>query len=291
RQMCIRDRSAPASDPMLGATADQIGIQRGVEDQLTAKVQSLLETVLGPGKAVVRIAAEMDFQKAERTIESYDAENPVVRSEERSEETSADGGRSESSTTNYEISKTIEHVSVPTGTIRRLTASVFVDGTYRALPKGQKEYLPRSAEEMQKFENIIKTALGFTAGRGDLLTVENIAFDTSVLEQERKEMEKADRFQLVSQLGGKLLTGVVVAGLFLFLLRAFRRMRTVEISGTPSAAGRHLDLTVGGETIALPEKLENPRSVQVQKRLQELSRSSPDNLAKLIRVWLREEEA
>lgn len=283
--------SAPASDPVLGATADQIGIQRGVEEQLTAKVQSLLETVLGPGKSVVRISAEMDFQHAERTTESYDAENPVVRSEERSEETSSDGSRSESSTTNYEISHTVERVTVPTGTISRLTASVFIDGTYRPLPKGEREYIPRSAEEMQKFQSIIQTALGFSTERGDLLTVENIAFDTSVLEQEKKEMEKADRFQLVTQLGGKVLTGAVLVGLFLLLLRAFRRMRTVEVGGAPVAAGRHLDLTIGGETVALPEKLENPRSMQVQKRLQELSRTSPDNLAKLIRVWLREEES
>ena len=68
-------------------TADQITIQRGLEEQLTGKVQSLLEAVLGPGKSVVRISAEMDFRVAERTVESYDAENPVVRSEETRNET------------------------------------------------------------------------------------------------------------------------------------------------------------------------------------------------------------
>lgn len=286
--------SSPANDPYLGATADQIAIQRGVEEQLTGKVQSLLEAVLGPGKAVVRIAAEMDFRQAERTTESFDAENPVIRSEERSEETGADGSRSESATTNYEISKTVERVSVPTGTIQRLTASVFVDGSYKVLPKGAREYLPRSPEELQKFEKIIRDAVGFNPERGDRITVENVAFDTSVLDQERKEMEKADRLQMVTQLGGKLLTGAVLLALFLGLLRLVRRARWSAPAGAmPSVVGRSVNVQLGGTAeeapVMLPERLENPKSAQIQKRIQELSRVSPDQLAKLIRVWLREE--
>lgn len=286
--------SSPSTDPYLGATADQIALQRGVEEQLTAKVQSLLEAVLGPGKAVVRISTEMDFRQAERTTESFDAENPVIRSEERQEETGSDGSRSESSTTNYEISKTIERVSIPTGTIQRLTASIFVDGTYKTLPKGQKEYLPRSPEELQKFDKIIRDAIGFNAERGDRITVENVAFDNSILDQERKEMEKADRLQLITQLGGKVITAAVLLGLFLGLLRMLRRARFAAPAG-PSAAlpGRAVNVQVGGEAeevpALLPERLENPKSAQIQKRIQELSRVSPDQLAKLIRVWLREE--
>ena len=49
------------------------------------------------------------------------------------------------------ISLIVERIVAPTGKVHRLTASVFVDGTYRLLPKGEKEYVPRSPEEMQKF--------------------------------------------------------------------------------------------------------------------------------------------
>jgi flagellar M-ring protein FliF len=278
--------SRPASDPALGATTDQIGITHSVEEQLTNKVQSLLEAVLGPGKSAVRISADMDFQKAEKTVESYDSENPVVRSEETHNQTSADGGKNESSTTNYEISKTIERIVTPTGNIRRLTASVFVDGTYRPLPKGEKEYVPRAPEEMQKFENIIKTALGFDATRGDQLTVENISFDTSMLDQEKKEMEKSNRMNLITQVGGKLLTGLILGLLVLFLVKALGRLKsaTPMVEGTP-----RLEVKPEEQIPVLPPVLpDNIRSMQIQNRVQGLAKESPENLARLIRVWMRE---
>jgi flagellar M-ring protein FliF len=278
--------SSPQTDSSIGATSDQIGIQRGVEDQLSNKVQSLLETVLGPGKSVVRISAEMDFRVAERTIENYDAENPVVRSEETRNETSADGGKTEASTTNYEISRTLETVRVPSGTIKRLTASVFVDGTYRPLPKGEKEYVGRTPEEMQKFDAIIRNALGFDATRGDQLTVENIAFDTSVLDQEKKEMEKSDRMRLIVQLLSKVLVGGLVLFLFLSLVKAAKKMQATSSHGHSTHT---FERTVADDLPALPEAVENPRSVQVQRRVQELSRTSPDTLGRLLRSWLHDE--
>ncbi len=280
--------SRPSSDPLLGATADQISLTRAMEDQLTTKVQTLLDPVLGPGKSVVRIAAEMDFQRSDRTVESYDAENPVVRSEEQSEEKKADGGSSTQTTTNYEISKTVEHVSVPTGTIKRLTASVFVDGTYKVPPKGEKQYVPRTPDEMKKLENIIQSALGFDARRGDQLTVENIAFDTSVLDQEKKEMEKSQKFEVITRLGGKLLTFGLLGFLLLFLLRALRRLKPA--AGGPGLPDRRVDFQVMDAVESLPSATPGAvRSVQVQKRVETLAKESPENLARLLLVWLREE--
>jgi flagellar M-ring protein FliF len=278
--------SRPSSDPRLGATSDQIGLTRGVEEQLTGKVQSQLEAVLGPGKSVVRIAAEMDYQKAERTVESYDADNPVIRSEQKQDETKSDGSRSESSTTNYEISKTVEHRIEPIGKIKRLTASVFVDGTYKALPKGQKEYVPRTPEEMQKFQNSIKTALGFDATRGDQLTVENIAFDNTSLEQERKEMEQSQRWNLLSALGGRLVTAAVLVVLLLMVMQGLKRMKPAV--GGP--AGQRVNLQVDAPLDFLPEgPKENSRSLLIQKKVQSLAQENPENLARLLRVWMREE--
>lgn len=281
--------SQPKGDQFLNATADQISIVRGFEEQLSEKVQTLLEAVLGPGKSVVRIAAEMDFQKAERTIESYDADNPVVRSEERSEGTDTEGGRSESSTTNYEISRTVERVVTPSGTVRRITASVFVDGVYRDLADGGAEYVPREPEEMRKFENIIRNALGFDAARGDQLTVENIAFDTSYLDRERREMEKTQRMQFMTDVGGKVATVVFILILLVLLMRSLKRMRLAPGPAARAETGRRVDLRSAEVLDEFPElPMDNPRAVQIQKKVQTLAQESPDSLARLIRMWVKE---
>lgn len=276
--------SQPRQDPLIGATSDQIALVHGLEEQLTGKVQTLLETVLGPGKSVVRIAAEMNFEKKESTTEQYDADNPVVRSEEKTNQTGSDGQRTESATTNYEISKKTEHVSSPTGVIKRLTASVFVDGSYKEAGKGQREYVPRSPEELKKYENIIRTAIGFDATRGDQLTVENVAFDTSLMDRERKEMEKSERMQLFMQLGGKLGSLVLVLALLLFLVRLMRRAPGVE------ARTGGVDVTVGGGPAGLLELGPPPNSeyALVQEKLVALSKEQPEDLSRLIRIWLRE---
>ncbi|MFN8548500.1 MAG: flagellar basal-body MS-ring/collar protein FliF [Candidatus Eisenbacteria bacterium] len=276
--------SQPRQDPLIGATSDQIALVHGLEEQLTGKVQTLLETVLGPGKSVVRIAAEMNFEKKESTTEQYDADNPVVRSEEKTNQTGSDGQRTESATTNYEISKKTEHVSSPTGVIKRLTASVFVDGSYKDAGKGQREYVPRSPEELKKYENIIRTAIGFDATRGDQLTVENVAFDTSLMDRERKEMEKSERMQLFMQLGGKLGSLLLVLALLLFLVRLMRRVPGVE---TRTSA---VDVTVGGGPAGLLElgPSANSEYALIQEKLVALSKEQPEDLSRLIRIWLRE---
>jgi flagellar M-ring protein FliF len=61
--------------------------------------------------------------------------------------------------------------------------AVLVDGTYQSnvKEKGQQEwtYVPRSAEELTKIENLVKSAVNFVADRGDKVEVVNIPFETA----------------------------------------------------------------------------------------------------------------
>jgi flagellar M-ring protein FliF len=69
------------------------------------------------------------------------------------------------------------------GEIKRISVAVLVDGTYETIQKSETEveynYLPRTAEEMQKLENICKSAVNFDAARGDKVEVVNIPFETT----------------------------------------------------------------------------------------------------------------
>ena len=139
-------------------TTSQVEMQRGVERDLEGRVQSMLDKVLGRNKSVVRVSTTLDFRQVEVTEETYDPESQVVRSENRSqekvtEETGVSGGvpgvrsnvpndgeviesskpkeaKRKNETLNYELNRKVSKIIEPTGSIKRLSVAVLVDGTY-----------------------------------------------------------------------------------------------------------------------------------------------------------------
>jgi flagellar M-ring protein FliF len=193
---------------------DHLEFQQRKERLLEKRVVSMLEQVVGKGNAIVRVACTLDFVQQEMTEEKYYPENQVVRSEQLSQELSskADAGpmgvpgmasninpgagaeaktsgpaafKRQDNTRNYEIGKRVSRQVMPVGKLENLSVAVIVDGKHETVTvgKGDKQreetkYSPRSAEEMQQLEKIVKRAVNFDAARGDKVEIENIAFNT-----------------------------------------------------------------------------------------------------------------
>ena len=68
-------------DPQLGLASSQMKLRKSVEDYYSNKVETMLSKVLGPGSAVVRVAAELDTENTVRTEERFDPEGQVLRTE------------------------------------------------------------------------------------------------------------------------------------------------------------------------------------------------------------------
>ena len=64
-------------------SSSQSEYQRNLEKDMGNQIQTLLENVVGHGKAVVRVKADLDFRVMERTEEIYDPESPVIRSTQK----------------------------------------------------------------------------------------------------------------------------------------------------------------------------------------------------------------
>jgi flagellar M-ring protein FliF len=58
-------------------SASQVEYKKNIEKDMAGQIQTLLENVVGPGKAAVRVSAELDFRVMEKTEELYDPESPV----------------------------------------------------------------------------------------------------------------------------------------------------------------------------------------------------------------------
>ena len=205
-----------STDPSGIATlsADQLEYQAQVERKLENRVLTMLEKALGANRAIVRVSCALNFKQHEMTEERFLPENQVIRSEQLFNETSRDADpipqgipgiqsnlpesspaqnqttagenttfAKKESTVNYEIGKLTSRTLDPVGGIERVSVAVMVDGTYRSNPieNGEAEwtYVPRSAEELSKIENLVKSAVNFVADRGDKVEVVNIPFETN----------------------------------------------------------------------------------------------------------------
>ena len=186
-------------------SVDMLGFQQEVERRLEMRAQTLLDKTMGRDKAMVRVSAALDFSKVEKTEELFDAEEPVIRSEQVNQEqsgspsatggipgvqsnlqgTSAIQGSDNSSsrtsrTTNYEISKTTSRIVNPIGTIQKLSVSILVaDKFIPATETTPANTSPRTAEELKSIETMVAAALGLVQDRGDQINVISMPFTDS----------------------------------------------------------------------------------------------------------------
>lgn len=177
------------------------------EQALEDKLVSTLEPVTGTGN--VRASVTLDYETAatDETAETYDPNQTVTLSMQRTEQTTGtqavaagvpgassnapnaqalpvypretvppQSAKTESGT--YGVSKTVRHLTQEPGRIRRLTAAVVVNDR-ELQPAGNNKpavWQPRSADELRNLTALAQAAVGFDAPRGDVVTVQDLAF-------------------------------------------------------------------------------------------------------------------
>lgn len=86
------------------------------------------------------------------------------------------GSVAKNATRNYELDKTITHTRLATGALRRLSVAVVVDDRRVAQSDGTAKAQSYSQEDINRFSDLVKQAVGFDSSRGDQVTVTNVAF-------------------------------------------------------------------------------------------------------------------
>ncbi len=174
----------------------------GLAETLRHRVERLLAARVGPGNAVVEVSVETVTRQETLRERVIDPESRVAIStdtEEREDASSAEGGgvtvasnlpegdagtegaASQASETrervNYEVSETERQVVEAPGAIRRLTVAVLVNGTVAPDRNGDPVFAPRPEEELAALEQLVASAVGFDAGRGDAITIKSMQFE------------------------------------------------------------------------------------------------------------------
>jgi len=224
---------------------DMLAYQQEVEHRLETRAQDLLDKTMGRDHAVVRVTAALDFSKVEKTEELFDADEPVIRSEQLNQESSGtqttggipgvqsnlDGNfqeeidsipqtNSTSKITNYEISKTISKIVNPIGSVINLSVSVLVADRVELDNQGNAvSTIPLTPEELKSIENMVGTAIGIVQERGDMINVLSMPFiDTDKALAETEQPAPHFIYQYIPFIKyGLILLGILL--IYLLLVR------------------------------------------------------------------------
>ncbi|HKJ69634.1 MAG TPA: flagellar basal-body MS-ring/collar protein FliF [bacterium] len=305
-------------------TSTQHAFQQKTEEYLAQKAQSMLDGVLGYGKSIVRVTADLSFERIEETREIYDPDNVIVRSEEIIENTNTTNpnpagainpnapannpnanlnpettSSQEHTITNYEFNRTVQSIINEVGNIKRLNIAVLVDGTYSADENGTRVYQPRDPQEIARLERIVKAAVGYNLDRGDQFEISNVQFDMSELEEQERQLADMEKRQFWQGLISKVLSAGLVIFFILLLRNVIKRSRVIigdiPFMGEGKQDGQGGEQLAEGEGDELPEwdielSEEVTERAQLQAAIKRFSEKEPEQVTNLLRTWLVDSE-
>jgi flagellar M-ring protein FliF len=311
-----------SSDPTTRMTTAMQETQRTYEKNVEERIQSLLDRIVGGGKSVARVTASFDFKQVERLEEKFDPESIAVRSEQRTEEKGSStsnsasnsagvpgvqtnlgkvapgggattgGGSKNDETLNYEVSRSTAKIIEPVGALSKLSVAVLVDGKYEA-PAAVKEgqaakakYAPRTPDELQKIETLVKSAVGFNAERGDQLSVQNIPFQDM---GESGAVETAAWWTnpFFISLAKNLMVGVGFLALILFVIRPL--LASLRLTKRPSLESFE-SIGMGGEALSSSERAMIDSQMADHQNLIEQAKKDPYQVAQILQNWVAEDK-
>ena len=287
----------------------QSNLEKEYEAKLEKAIVDLYEPVIGKGKVTAKVSVDLDFDSKTKTQTIVDP-NKVIVSQQTSKETNTNNGGTSSSspvdnnmsntisntngsttstkdsqTTNYEVGKTENKVISAPGEVKRLTASVMVDGKL-------------DAQTQQQLSDSIGNAIGLDKARGDQISVLGMNFDPAAKDQAQaeldamqKEIDSQNRMKLIKVVAVIAAIVLVLVGGLIFFLRKRRKNKVEEQEHL-------LDIVVGEDAIPHKEPISfapldfepNDENTHIQNEVRKYAKEKPDQVVDVVKSWLTESE-
>ncbi len=295
--------------------------KKRLERRLEKNVQSMLAKALGPEKVVVRIAVDLETGSVRQTDELYDPDKTAVVSERKIQQSGQDtqktpagvpgtasnvpattattAGTTANSTTskkdvttNYDVSKSMVDTEKPIFAIKKLSIGVLIDGKYQHSKDSNgteaRTFVPRTEAELDSYNRLIKSAVGFDEKRGDTISVISVPFETeeNVTQAVADTMTKKEMI-IYGLLG---LAGLILLTILLWLVkRLFKKApepipATANEAAAPSEVAEELKAAHEREArVMVLEDNENYMDIM------DIIDENPQIIASLIGKWIKEE--
>jgi flagellar M-ring protein FliF len=308
------------NDSLTGLTSTQLTARRNLEQYLGKKAQDMLEKVLGPGQAIVRVSADINFDTITRTEEKYDPDGQVIRTQTKNDEnedssttasstgpagisanTATDTNTTQTaaspvnkttnrktlSTVEYSVGKSSSSTLQAAGGLKKLSAAV----TIATRSEGQgadRKSVPRLPEEIEKLRHIVESAIGIQTGaqntRGDQITLEELPFNDQFAAAVTRELDQQQKHQFLWDIARNAVYPSLAVGALLVLVILFKRTPVQEIPlGVP--VGRLVSNKMAGNGNGDWARGGQPGVVSVDV-LNRLVKENPANMTQAIRDWM-----
>lgn len=324
-------------DTTTAGSTELLDLKRKVEQDMEERIEAMLSKVVGKAKVIARVDATLNHKITTAIEESVDPEKTAVRSLQ-SEEESMDGSRTnpagipgsrsnlpgaedagqvgfkqdvkkEIKTTNYEVPKTVRNVKEAAGNLERISVAVLVDGFEQTITKddgsSEAKWVARSEEDIQKYESLVKNAIGFNANRGDTVKIENIKFMTEDFTEAERLLTSLERKKLLHALFKWALLGFSLALFFFIVVRPFMQWITDSFQDSvedmlPRTIEeleelQSVDNTLPGMTSALPvlEESIDPDKAEselLKDRIMSIMEQDQEKVSNAFSMWLVRKE-
>lgn len=304
----------PVDPQGLDATINikQVELTRKKQDEMQKALESLLEQVLGPNKAAVRVSLELSFDQKvvdKQTFEPVVDDKGILRSTQESNESfkgtnPQPGGppgttsnipgyvtgnansqstfEKKDATRNYEINETKEKTVVAPGGIKRISVGVLIDAS---ISKAQQDSVAKA----------VASAAGINPARGDAISVETVPFSTEIADKIKKEEQDMAQEQQRAQwtkIGAGAAVVLLIAGVGFWVLkrRQEEELEVLAMEGGMTAGDVDGD-SVSEQAINAIRELspeEKTRNAELDA-IETLSKAKPEEVAMLLKTWLAEE--
>ena len=305
-QVFITDQDGNVlSDETSKNSTDMESFKSNLEKQTAKKVSDVLEKIVGKGNVSVQVNADIDFNSAKSTIESYipvegKTEGVLVSSQTEVESyenpnlvpnSSAVNQRNlnyskQKTAMNYNVSKEVKQVIYAPGTIKRLSIAVAVNKIL-------------TSEEKDEVKELVLSAAGVDYARGDMISISGLQFEGARIDKVSSE-ELAKQYQqeqLIYMITSSVIPLIIVLVLGCFALAVLKGF--VSKMPTPKPVERKVQeeapkVIEEEEVNEVAPRIEfNKKEIQSQKEqtiteLNEAVMAAPEDAAKLLTSFIRE---
>ena len=305
-----------------GLSSRQLSVQREVETYMEQKADKLLNSLVGTGNARVQVAASINFDKVERTVQAVDPERQALATEQKAEVTPSNpsqGAGYSTTATSYENTKSVESFSGAIGNLKKLTVAVLVADkvTMPVLDSTVKTAAApiitvRTPEEIARIETLVRNALGVDSTRGDMISVVSAPFDMPAPMVQRDTVLPPQDMMTKLQANPKPV--VAIAALVVLLVIALvsvsalkPRKSTALASGSPNLlpptqgypelpASSQMQAALPGMNQYADDEIEEPRrpvrlppppTTPEREQAMATVDQRPDAAVRVMRTWLR----